>query len=296
MDVHAPTTEPTARRIDPGTTMGPVTLRVADLARAQEFYEHVLGLRASDRADGTAVLGAPGGVPMVRLHGDTSASGLDRRAPGLYHLAILMPDRASLAMALARLASLGWPLDGASDHLVSEALYLSDPEGNGIEIYRDRPRQEWRYENGQLAMSTLPLNLDNLLAELAGNDQIEPTAPAGARIGHVHLQVADLAPAEEFYAGVLGFEVIIRGYPGALFIAAGSYHHHLGLNTWQTRSGSQREPASAGLEHFEILLPDGAELKRLVAGLRSAGLQAEPRPEGCLTADPSGNRLLLRSP
>jgi len=296
MDVHAPATEPTARLIDPGTTMGPVTLRVADLGRAQEFYERVLGLRASDSEDGTVVLGAPGGVPVVRLHGDTSASRLDRGAPGLYHLAILMPDRASLAMALARLASLGWPLDGASDHLVSEALYLSDPEGNGIEIYRDRPRQEWRYENGQLAMSTLPLNLDNLLTELAGNDQIESSAPSGTRIGHVHLQVADLAAAEEFYAGVLGFEVIVRGYPGALFVAAGGYHHHLGLNTWQTRQGSQREPGSAGLAHFEILLPSQAELERLVARLQSAGLQADSRPDGCLTSDPSGNRLLLRSP
>lgn len=275
--------------------MGAVTLRVANLARAQEFYERVLGLSASQSEDGTVSLGAALGPPIVRLRGDGSAAPLDRGAPGLYHLAILMPDRPSLAMALARLAGGGWPLDGASDHLVSEALYLSDPDGNGIEIYRDRPRQDWRYDDGQLAMSTLPLNLDNLLGELAGRQQIDPVAPGDVHVGHVHLQVSDLASAEEFYAGVLGFDVMVRGYPGALFVSAGGYHHHLGLNTWHTRGGDPRRAGSVGLEHFEVVLPGPAELERTASRVQAAGLEAELTPDGWLTADPSGNRVLLRS-
>jgi catechol 2,3-dioxygenase len=291
MQLNAPATEP---GIHPATTMGAVRLTVADPDRARAFYEQVLGLRTAERDDGLVSLSA-GGPPLVELHGDSSARPLDTNAPGLFHQAILMPDRTSLALALARVAAARWPLTGASDHLVSEALYLSDPEGNGIEIYRDRPREEWTYQDGQLAMSTLPLDLDNVLSELSDLTELAPEAPPDARMGHVHLQVSDLRAAEDFYSGLLGFDVTVRGYPGALFVSAGGYHHHLGLNTWHSRGAEPRQPGSVGLDRFEIVVPDAPELDRLVERARSRGAEIEPEPEGWLTCDPSGNRLLLRA-
>jgi catechol 2,3-dioxygenase len=291
MDLNAPTAE---ERIDPATAVGAVRLTVADLDRARRFYEQVLGLRATEREDGLLALDA-GGPPLIELHGDSAARPLDPTAPGLYHQAILMPDRKSLATALARVAGARWPLTGASDHLVSEALYLSDPEGNGIEIYRDRPREEWTYQDGQLAMSTLPLDLDDLAGELSGASEIDVAAPASTRMGHVHLQVSDLRAAEDFYSGVLGFEVTVRGYPGALFVSAGGYHHHLGLNTWQSRGAQPRPPGGVGLDRFEVVLPDSAELESVVKRVQGRGVEIEQRPDGYLTTDPSGNRVLLRA-
>ena len=199
--------------IDPDTVVGPVALTVSDLARSRQFYERAIGLRASDRDDGTVALSGDDGHALVQLRGDSSAPALDRRATGLFHLAILLPTRLDLAFALARLAEARWPLDGASDHLVSEALYLSDPDGNGIEIYRDRPRDQWRRREGQLEMATLPLDIDGLLGELSQSAELQRTAPASTTIGHVHLQVADIPEAEAFYHGVLGFDVMVRDLP-----------------------------------------------------------------------------------
>src|SRR5438132_2685512 len=163
----SPTPSPTATSIHPATTLGPVALTVSDLAGSRQFYEQAIGLRVLDRDDGTVELAAQDGRPLVVLHGDSAAPRLNRRATGLYHLAVLLPTRLDLAFALARLAEAKWPLDGASDHLVSEALYLSDPDGNGIEIYRDRPRDQWRYNDGQLEMATLPLDLEDVVSELS---------------------------------------------------------------------------------------------------------------------------------
>ncbi len=206
-----------------------------------------------------------------------------------------MPSRVDLAFALARIAEAGTALDGASDHLVSEALYLSDPDGNGIEIYRDRPREEWRYRDGALEMATLPLDLDSLLGALRGTTERQPKAPLGTRMGHVHLQVADLGEAERFYSGVLGFDVTVRGYPGALFVSAGGYHHHLGLNTWHS-AGSPPAPRGAiGLRSFEIVLPTSRELDRVLDRARAHGLDVETGTDGSHVNDPFGNRVLLRA-
>jgi catechol 2,3-dioxygenase len=276
--------------------MGPVRLTVSDLKRSQRFYEEAIGLRSTDREDGALALGVAGERPLVELRGDPSAPPLDRSATGLYHLAILMPTRRDLAVALARLAQAEWPLDGASDHLVSEALYLSDPDGNGIEIYRDRPRSEWRYANGQLEMSTLPLDLRSVLGELSGASSIEPLAPSGTRIGHVHLQVSDLDSSEAFYSGVLGFDVTVRGYPGALFVSAGGYHHHLGLNTWHSRGATRPPDGTVGLSRFEVLLPTPDALEAVLERVRRAKIEIETRPDGALVRDPSGNAVLLRTP
>ncbi len=281
--------------IDPETTVGTVRLTVRDLDRARDFYQTTIGLRASDLDGGELALAGPDGRPLIELSGDPSADALNRRATGLYHLAIVVPTRRDLAAALLRLAHARWPLDGASDHLVSEALYLSDPEGNGIEIYRDRPREQWRRRGDQLEMATLALDLPDLLAELDADPELEPLAPAGTRVGHVHLQVADLEDAERFYSGILGFEVTVRGYPGALFVSAGGYHHHIGLNTWHSRGSRAPAPGSVGLRSFAVELPSGAELEAVLERVQSAGLAVQRAAGGALVRDPSGNGILLQS-
>jgi catechol 2,3-dioxygenase len=275
--------------------MGVVRLTVSDLARSRDFYQRALGLRSTERDDGSLALGIAGEEPVVELRGDSSAPRLNGRATGLFHLAILVPTRPDLAQALARLVEARWPLDGASDHLVSEALYLSDPDGNGIEIYRDRPRSEWRQVNGKLAMDTLPLDLDGVLGELSGARDVRAFAPPGTHIGHVHLQVSDLDEAERFYSGILGFDVTVRGYPGALFVSAGGYHHHLGLNTWHSLGAAPPPPGAIGLRNFEIKLPNAEELDRVIERVRATGIEIHEDGAGSLIRDPSGNGVVLRA-
>jgi catechol 2,3-dioxygenase len=293
--VATSTDTPTRVGIDPGTVIGTVRLTVADLDRSRSFYEQALGLQASELDDGDLALGRAGEYPLIELRGDSSAPRLNRHAAGLYHLAVLVPTRLDLALALGRLAEARWPLDGASDHLVSEALYLSDPDGNGIEIYRDRPRDQWRRSGGGLEMATLPLDLSDLLGELTGTSSPQPTVPAATRIGHVHLQVADLSQAEAFYHGLLGFDVMVRGYPGALFVSAGGYHHHIGLNTWHSAGASAPAPGTIGLRSFEVELPDAENLDQLLGRVRDSGLKIEPAACGGIVRDPSGNAVMLRS-
>ena len=221
------------------THLGAIRLRVGDLDRLQRFYEEAIGLRTlPGDDDGVVALGVDG-RPLVELDADPDAPARPPHTTGLFHLAILVPTRADLARALRRLAATGWRLSGASDHLVSEALYLSDPEGNGIELYRDRPRDEWPIADGALRMDTLPLDLGSLLSE--DDSGSGDGMPAGTVLGHVHLQVADLGPAERFWVDALGLDVTVRGYPGALFASAGGYHHHVGLNTW---AGVGRTPTA----------------------------------------------------
>jgi catechol 2,3-dioxygenase len=282
--------------IDPATALGPVRLTVSDLDHSRAFYERTIGLRATELDDGTIGLGGAGGPILVELRGDSSAPRLNRRAPGLYHLAILLPTRLDLAFAVARLVQAQWPLDGASDHLVSEALYLSDPDGNGIEIYRDRPRVDWRYDAGQLQMSTLPLDLNDLVGQLREATQMEAEMPAGTRIGHVHLQVSELGEAEAFYHGVLGFDVVVRGYPGALFVSAGGYHHHIGLNTWHSAGTVPAPAGSVGLRSFTIELPHLRELAAVLGRLEAAGVATTKASGGVLVRDPFANGVVLCAP
>jgi catechol 2,3-dioxygenase len=272
---------------------GPVRLRVADLDSEREFYERAIGLSPIDSGDGVARLGSDG-TPVVELDHRADAPARAPRTTGLFHLAILVPDRAALAAALARAVRAGGRISGASDHLVSEALYLNDPEGNGIEIYRDRPRAEWERYGGEIRMSTLPLDVDGLLAELR-EDEPDSAMPDGTRVGHVHLNVADLDAAERFYSGLLGFDVTVRGYPGALFLSTGGYHHHIGVNTWAGPGAPAPAAGSRGLEWFELSVDDAPGLAELERRLGDAGAPIERRPESLLTHDPSENGLLLRS-
>jgi catechol 2,3-dioxygenase len=277
------------------TTVGPVRLTVADLATTADFYERVIGLVPLSRDGDSATLGAPDGVALVELVERADAAPRPRRSSGLFHLALLLPSRPDLALAVRRLATARHPLDGASDHLVSEALYLTDPEGNGIEIYRDRPRAEWEHEpDGQVKMATLPLDIDAVIDEMPAGVTSEtpnPSVPAGTRVGHVHLQVSDLEQAEAFYNGVLGFDVVVRGYPGALFVSAGGYHHHIGLNTWASNGGVPNTPDTRGLDRFEISLPDADAVADVRDRLTAAGTPALESDGTLFATDPFGNGL-----
>jgi catechol 2,3-dioxygenase len=287
--------EPAAlERIHPDTRVGAVRLRAADLDRVTDFYERAIGLGTPGRFGDLVALGA-GESSMVELVGAPDAPPRPPRTTGLFHLAILVPDRAELARALRRVTDAGWRFSGASDHLVSEALYLADPEGNGIEIYRDRPREEWRRTDGQIEMATLPLDLESVLGELDGAETEPGPIADGTRIGHVHLNVADLDAAEAFYVEVLGFDVTVRGYPGALFVSTGGYHHHVGINTWAGEGAPAPPPASRGLDRFELLLPDDESLAAVERRLDAAGVESVRDSDGLRLADPSGNGLLLRT-
>jgi catechol 2,3-dioxygenase len=279
--------------IDPGTAMGAVRLVVADLDGVRDFYMGAIGLTELEQRDGVVRLGNDGSPEaIVELVGEPDAPPRPRGTSGLFHLAILVPSRADLARALQRVAEAGWRLSGASDHLVSEALYLSDPEGNGIELYRDRPREEWPVRDGVLQMDTLPLDLDGVLSELRREDADAPM-PEGTRMGHVHLNVGDLTAAEAFYSGALGFDVTVRGYPGALFVSAGGYHHHLGLNTWAGEGAPAAPAGSRGLRQFEIRLPGDAQLAAEEDRLRQAGFEPAREDGGVRVRDPSGNEVVL---
>jgi catechol 2,3-dioxygenase len=275
-----------------GTTMGPVRLVAGDLDAMTAFYSRVIGLEVIERGEGLARLGA-GGATLVELRGDPSAPPRPPRTTGLFHLALLVPTRADLARSVHRVAGAGWAFSGAADHLVSEALYLDDPEGNGIEIYRDRPREEWRRTSaGELEMATLAIDMEGVLGALDPGTADEGM-PAGTTMGHVHLQVRDTDEAERFYVGLLGFDVTVRAYPGALFVAAGGYHHHLGLNTWGTRAAGPPPPGARGLEAIRVDLPRRDDLDAVAARVEAAGHRLTPRGDGLSLSDPSGNGIVL---
>jgi len=275
--------------------LGSVRLNAGDQQSLAGFYEQTVGLKPVER-NGVAALGTDAGRPIVELAPAPDAPPRPAGTTGLFHLAILVPNRLELARALRRVSESGWRFTGASDHLVSEALYLRDPEGNGIEIYRDRPREEWRHVNGQIEMDTLPLDLEGVLEELAQDDSPPGAMSPGARLGHVHLNVADLPSSEAFYSGALGLDVTVRGYPGALFVSAGGYHHHVGLNTWMGEGAPPPPPHARGLERFEMVVPSGADVDAAERQLADAGVETNRSEEGLTAVDPSGNRVLLRSP
>ncbi|NOT35035.1 MAG: VOC family protein [Candidatus Eisenbacteria bacterium] len=278
-----------AARLDPRTRVGSVHLRVREPDVAAAFYRERLGLvdRSGDAA--TVRLGTADAELLV-LHGDPAAV----PAPGttgLYHFAILVPSRADLARSLARLAETRTPLQGASDHGVSEALYLVDPERNGIEIYRDREVSEWPRTSAGLAMKTDPLDLDALVLERG--DPALPVMPAGTRIGHVHLHVSELPRAERFYCDVLGFDLMQRLGHSAAFVSAGGYHHHVGLNTWAGDGAPPPPSGAAGLAHFELRVSDEAAVAVARARLGAAKVATETIGAGIAFWDPFGHRVEL---
>jgi catechol 2,3-dioxygenase len=270
--------------------MGPVHLTVGDLARSLEYYASAIGLRALERDDGRATLGA--GSPLLVLVEEPGARPA-RRHTGLYHFALRVPDRVSLARWLAHAAREHVPLTGLSDHAVSEAIYLRDPDHHGIEIYHDRPREEWEGEVAQ-RMTTLPLDVDDLLGELADPATADfGGLPEGTDMGHVHLSVASIPDSVAFYRDVLGFDLTAQVADQAAFLSAGGYHHHVGANVWESRGAPPPPPGSAALRHATIVLPDEAERDRVAARVAGAGQEPEAREDGVLVHDPARNALLL---
>ena len=273
------------------THMGPVHLTVGDLRRSLDFYRSTIGLDVLDDEDGRASLGA-GREELLVLHERPGA----QPAPGhtgLYHFALLLPDRPSLARWLAHAARDRVPLTGASDHFVSEALYLRDPDHHGIEIYADRPRERWEGQVSQ-RLTTLPLDTNDLLGELEDPATEEfDGLPRGTTMGHVHLKVADVPAAVAFYRDLLGFDQMAEYGGQAAFFGAGGYHHHVGANIWESRGGQPAPEGAAALHHATIVLPAESERDRVLAILEEAGHDAAESDWGPQVRDPSGNAIVL---
>jgi catechol 2,3-dioxygenase len=277
--------------IAPQTTVGAVHLTVADLARSLDYYLGAIGLRVLEEGAGQASLGADGRelLALVEERDARPAAGYT----GLYHFALVVPERAQLAAWLAHAARDRVPLVGLSDHFVSEALYLSDPDGHGIEIYRDRPRETWEGKVGT-TLTTLPLDVDDLLGVL-DDPATEPFdgLPAGTAMGHVHLKVAGIPETIGFYRDVLGLGLMAQLGDQAAFLSAGGYHHHVGANTWESAGAPPPPAGTAALRHATVLLPDDSARADVVAAVESAGLPVEDRDGDPLVRDPSGNALVL---
>ena len=270
--------------------VGMVRLTVADPVLMTAFYEKAIGLAVLERSASGALLGA-GGTPFLALETGSGVTAQPRRAAGLFHTAFLVPERAELGRWLAHAVALGVPLEGASDHLVSEAIYLADPEGNGIEIYADRPAADWRFNpDGTVAMATVGLDLQKIYDE-APKSGYEGMA-TGTAVGHIHLQVGDVAAADGFYRDALGLDLMAR-YPGASFFASGGYHHHVAANVWNSRGAPRRPDNVTGLAGYELRFADAAALESLGDRLDAAGHATTRVPGRIALTDPSGIHLTL---
>jgi catechol 2,3-dioxygenase len=285
--------------IDPALRIGSAVLAVSDLSRSADFYERVLGLPLISREETRALLGPDREQPLLALTGLADPTPVPPGSTGLFHVAWLHPSRAALAATVRRVVAGRWPFDGAADHGVSEALYLSDPDGLGIEIYVDRPRERWaRPPDGRgVKMVTLPLDLDGLLAE--GAPEARAAMPADTAIGHVHLKVSDVPRAVAFYRDALGFEEQAQ-LPSAGFLSAGGYHHHVGVNSWQSQGGQPAPDSAPGLRAVELELSDADALQALERRFAEAeagtGGRSSPAREtdGSLTLrDPDGHALVF---
>jgi catechol 2,3-dioxygenase len=284
---------PPGFRLPDETRIGRIRLQVFDIDRSVKYYEQVLGMRTIAGANKTVQLGAHGDDRiLLELVEKPGARSVPRRGLlGLYHFAILLPDRASLGRFIAHLSEIGAHA-GMSDHLVSEAVYLTDPDGLGIEVYADRPRDSWRIVDGQLEMATKPLDVSSVVEE-AGSRKWDGL-PAGTVIGHVHFHVGDIERASSFYHAGLGLDKIVWNYPGALFMSAGGYHHHVGTNTWAAGA----PPASdddARLLEWELLVPDSADVEAAAASLATAGYPISHDGDALVASDDWGIRLRLRT-
>jgi catechol 2,3-dioxygenase len=282
---------PPAFSLPDATHVGGVRLQVSDLARSVGYYEEVIGLRVIASAE-TTLLGAPGSDrPLVTLEARPGVTSARRDAFGLFHFAILLPDRAALGRFTRHVSNLGVGV-GAADHLVSESLYLWDPDGLGIEVYADRPRSSWRQHGRELAMATDPLDVTGVIA--AGGGTAWTGVPEGTRMGHVHLSVGGLDAAERFYHQALGFDKTVWSYPGALFLAAGGYHHHLGTNTWSSGPSPSRDEAQ--LLEWDLVLSSAEDVARAARSLQSEGYTSAATTEGVTAADPWGTRVRILTP
>lgn len=274
------------------TTIGEVQLTITNIDNALKFYRDQLGFSLLSQAGGQALLGA-GSAGLLRLF-ENPAARKEKGVTGLYHFAVLLPDRRSFARLIYNLAENGIEVSGVADHGVSEAIYMSDPDGNGIELYSDRRRNDWpRDDLGRLQMGTEQLDLEDLLLELRNGLDPFSGLPEHTTVGHIHLHVANLASADHFYREVLGFELMQRYGTSAMFFSAGGYHHHVGVNVWAGEGAPPPPPDAIGLRWFEIRLPGQAALDAISARLQAAGIAFEAHDGGLLVRDPSQNGILL---
>ena len=276
------------------TVVGAVTLRAGDLGRQRDFYEHAIGLAANeDQGERVVELADAAGRPLIRLDGGRSAGGEPVTVPhtGLFHTAFRYPGRAALGAAVVRAANAGAAFAGASDHGVSEAVYLDDAEGNGIELYHDRPFDQWpEAEPGRVGMFTRPLDVQALLRDAA-----EPEAAATCDVGHIHLMTADVEAANAFYRDLVGLSERQRFGDQATFLAEGLYHHHLGANTWHSAGAPPAPEDRPGLDSFELRLRDAASVDAAAARLEQAGVEVGATESGVTFRDPDRNLVLLRT-
>ena len=281
-------------RLPDETAVADIKLQVSDLARSRAYYTEVLGLAVLTEASGRLVFAERDGTrPLIELTTRPGVTPVPRSGRlGLYHFAILLPSREALGRFVVHLGGLNVPFASA-DHLVSEAIYLWDPDGLGIEVYADRPRDGWLVNSGELVMATNRLDLP-LLVGLAG--QLAWTGmPAGTTMGHIHLSVGDLAAARNFYHAGLGLDVTVWSYPGALFLSAGGYHHHLGANTWSAGAPAAAEH-EARLIEWSLELPEPQDVRRAAVSLQNAGYGAQTAGDDRVVVDPWGTALRLKTP
>lgn len=296
MTSQLPATE-SDRSLDPATSMDAVTLRVGDLEQMSAYYQRAFAFKLLEEhtrgRDVHRVLGR-GTTALVRLIQTPDLPPVDPRQAGLYHTAFLFPDQASLAATVYRAAQVPESrYVGSADHLVSEAFYFTDPEGNGVELYRDRPRETWTHRRGQIVMTTDYLDPNLYLQQHLTQEAWDAGPRAAGRVGHVHLQVGDVARARHFYVDLLGFEVTQSDYPGALFVSAGGYHHHLAMNVWNSRGAGPRA-ATLGLGDVAVQVPARADLDALVARMRAAGEPVRDDGASAVVVDPWGTQVTVR--
>jgi len=277
-------------------SLGPISLVVRDLDAMLDFYAKALGLRVRTR-DGEPVELRPSeqsSEPLLILRHDVKAEIAPTDAAGLYHYALLVPDRESLAAAYLSLGRAGVIFDGHADHLVSEALYLTDPEGNGIEIYADRPRDQWKFdEDGMVQMGTLPLDIDSLRREMSATPEDSLIAiPEGTRVGHIHLKVTDLGRSVLFYQQLLGLD-LMSYWGSAAFLSVGGYHHHIGMNTWESLGGPTRQSGWSGLEFFTMKIPE-KRMSEMSARLVDSPVVYSEDSDRLFLSDPDGIELLIK--
>ena len=273
----------------PYTFVELVELKVNDLERSLAYYEEIIGFKVLEKQDNKVFLTADGKTALLSLEQPENVIPKQQQTTGLYHFALLLPTRADLGAVLKHFIEKNVRI-GAGDHLVSEALYLNDPDGNGIEIYSDRPDTEWKWDGEYVDMATLQIDAQSILAEGANTKWVG--LPAGTVMGHIHLQVSELAQTQTFYE-LLGFEVVTPNYPGALFMSTGKYHHHIGLNTWAGVGAPPAASNATGLAAFSLVYPNNEALQNAITNLKANNVHVQEENGIFITQDPSKNTVKL---
>lgn len=279
------------------TKIQSIALRVTDLERMIGFYSGLIGFKEIKREEKESYLSATSEEPhLIKLSEVEAIEPGKQHTAGLYHTAIRFPNRKELARVFMHLFNKKVKFEGFSDHLVSEAIYLSDPDGNGVELYADKPREQWRWNNGEVEMATEPLDLNSLVREIQSNDDDDKFAiHPGTDVGHVHLRVTNLKKAEEFYQGLLGFDITTRNYNGALFFSAGRYHHHIGVNVWSSLNGEKAPDDGPGLDYFTISVPRCTSgcIEEIIQRLKDSKIGFEETDEGIVIRDFDNIKIMI---